>query len=223
MPSGRTENVFSGHTAAVTCGRFLPDGKRLITGSEDGSLIVWDPRTSAVVHKLSQNDGRFKLNGGVTCVAVNYSSSAAIVGGAEGGLRIINLTNGQVVQNLESHAEDGSVEAVAWSPGTVGSVGLWISAGTDGKVKVFEVNNGSLRWTGEHEDAITSLALHPASTHLLTTGSVDRTSKTWDLRTGRLQQTSIGHTDVVHAVAVSSDGKLIASGSDDGTARVFAI
>lgn len=145
--------VFSGHTLGVTCGRFLPDGKHLITGSEDGSFIIWDPKTSSPVHKLSSTDGRFRLEDGITCLASNGTGSAAIVGGADGGLRIVNLTNGQMLSSLEGHGteEGSSVEAVAWSPGTPGSVGLWISVGTDKKVRVFEASNGSVRWTGEHE------------------------------------------------------------------------
>lgn len=148
-------NVFSGHTGPVTCGRFLPDGKRLITGSEDGSFIIWDPKTSSPVHKLSSNDGRFRMEGGVTALAFNGNGTSAIVGGADGGLRIVNLTNGQMLSVLEGHEEDNSVEAVAWFPGPVGSAGLWISAGTDKKVKVFEASNGSVRWTGSHDVGLT--------------------------------------------------------------------
>lgn len=145
--------VFSGHTASVTCGKFLPDGKKFITGSEDGSFIIWDPKTSSQLHKLSSQDGRFRLEDGITCLAVNGLGTSAIVGGADGGLRIVNLTNGQMLLSLEGHGTDGgsSVEAVTWSSGTPGSVGLWISVGTDKKVKVFEASNGSVRWSGEHD------------------------------------------------------------------------
>lgn len=153
VPSGRNMAVFSGHTSSVTCGKFLPDGKRLITGSEDGSFIIWDPKNVTPVHKLTSTDARFRLEDGITCLAVNGAGTSAIVGGADGGLRIVNLTNGQLLRSLEGHeSETGtSVEAVAWSQGTPGSAGLWVSVGTDKKVKVFEASNGSVRWTGEHE------------------------------------------------------------------------
>lgn len=150
--------VLAGHTAAVTCGQFLPDGKRIITGSEDGSFIIWDPKTSQPVHKLTPTDARFRMEDGITCLASNGTGSAAIVGGADGGLRIVNLTNGQMLQALEGHGTaegENSTEAVAWSQGTAGSAGLWISVGTDKKVKVFEASNGSVRWTGEHEVSVT--------------------------------------------------------------------
>jgi len=40
VPSGQTMQVFSGHTGPVQAGTFTPDGKRLLTASEDGSLIL---------------------------------------------------------------------------------------------------------------------------------------------------------------------------------------
>lgn len=220
-------NVFSGHIAPVTCGKFLPDGKRLLTASEDSTLIVWDPKSSTPVHKLTSSDGRFKLEGGITSIAFNAAGSVAIIGGAAGEVRIVNLTSGQIVTSLENHAEDGSIEAVAWSPGSAGSTGLWVSVGTDKTIKVFESSNGALRWKNDtsHLDAITSLVLHPVANnlHLVSTASVDRTVKTWNLLTGQLLKSYSGHTDVIHTVNISSDGKHLITGSDDGTARVFEV
>jgi ribosome assembly protein SQT1 len=49
--SGRTllAQVFSGHSGAVRCGRFAPDGKTVVTGGgeNDATLRVWDPKTGA--------------------------------------------------------------------------------------------------------------------------------------------------------------------------------
>lgn len=46
-------NVFSGHSSSVTTGQFTPDGKRIVSGSEDTSLIVWDPKTSNLIYNIS--------------------------------------------------------------------------------------------------------------------------------------------------------------------------
>lgn len=37
--------VLSGHSADVTCGGFTPDGRTIYTGSMDGSLRLWSPKT----------------------------------------------------------------------------------------------------------------------------------------------------------------------------------
>jgi WD40 repeat protein len=46
-------NLFSGHSSSVTAGQFTPDGKKIVSGSEDSSLIVWDPKNCATIFKLS--------------------------------------------------------------------------------------------------------------------------------------------------------------------------
>jgi len=38
-----------GHTGTVTCVAFSPDGARIVTGSEDTTLKVWDTRTGQEV------------------------------------------------------------------------------------------------------------------------------------------------------------------------------
>jgi len=52
--NGQVMQVFSGHTAPVTCGGFTPDGKAVITGSEDSTIIIWDPKTGAAVTKFTR-------------------------------------------------------------------------------------------------------------------------------------------------------------------------
>ena len=42
--SGACMRVFAGHDGAVLCGGFTCDGKKIVSGSADGSLRVWNPR-----------------------------------------------------------------------------------------------------------------------------------------------------------------------------------
>ncbi len=46
--------VFTGHSGAVACGSFTPDGKLLVTGGStgDASLRVWNPRTGECTHTI---------------------------------------------------------------------------------------------------------------------------------------------------------------------------
>lgn len=45
--------VFAGHEGEVTCGGFEGGGKLLVSGSEDGSVRLWSPKTGSAVHVFS--------------------------------------------------------------------------------------------------------------------------------------------------------------------------
>lgn len=72
------------------------------------------------------------------------------------------------------------------------------------------------------QDAVTSLSFSPHTPTFLT-GSADKTLKLWDYRTGTCLRTLLGNRDIVHAVAVSRDGRIAISGSEDGTVRTFRL
>lgn len=109
-------NVFAGHSGPVACGSFTPNGKNIVTGSEDGSIIIWDPKTAASVHRIDgTSDARFDLGGGVHSLAINADSTLAVCGGANGQAILVNLANGTPLAQL-AHAD---AKAAAGAPAPV--------------------------------------------------------------------------------------------------------
>jgi WD40 repeat protein len=45
--------------------------------------------------------------------------------------------------------------------------------------------------------------------------------KVWDLHTGQLRRTLEGHTNFARGVAITADGRLVVSTSDDNTLKVW--
>ena len=73
------------------------------------------------------------------------------------------------------------------------------------------------------QDAITSLVAHPSpKNHLITSGSADKTLKTWDARTGKLIKEHKGHNGPIHSAALGPNGSVVVSAGDDGVCLVFA-
>ena len=69
-----------------------------------------------------------------------------------------------------------------------------------------------------HNGFITSVAM---SKDTIVSGSHDETVRMWNAKTGACEKTLKGHTKVVSAVAISSDGATIVSGLRDGTIRFW--
>ena len=55
----------------------------------------------------------------------------------------------------------------------------------------------------------------------LATAGADGTARIWDLSSGQVALTSMGHSAMINMVAFSPDGSRLATASDDGTARVW--
>ncbi|KAG2074258.1 ribosome biogenesis protein Sqt1 [Suillus decipiens] len=223
LPSGNTMQVFAGHSGPVQCGEFTPDGKRIVTASEDGTLMYWDPRSSTPLFKLSPQDARFDLEN-ITSLAINASSTLAVVGGTSGSVRVVSLSKGEVVGALGGHAEGESIEAVQFVDlaGTGSSPGVVVTGGTDGKACVWDLTTMRLRATLEHQDAVTSLLTHPApKSHLIVSASADNTLRTWDARTGALVKEHTGHHGPILSASLGLQGSIVVSGGDDSACLVF--
>lgn len=223
LPSGNTMQVFAGHSGPVQCGEFTPDGKRIVTASEDGTLMYWDPRSPTPLFKLSPQDARFDLEN-ITSLAINASSTLAVVGGTSGSVRVVSLSKGEVVGALGGHAEGDSVEAVQFVDlaGTGSSPGVVVTGGTDGKACVWDLTTMRLRATLTHRDAVTSLLTHPApKSHLIVSASADNTLRTWDARTGALVKEHTGHRGPILSASLGLQGSVVVSGGDDSACLVF--
>lgn len=249
VPSGNNMQVFSAHTETSTAGYFTPNGKLLITTSADSSVAVYDPRSPEPLLRLAphqtQNYGRFEE--GLTALAVAPASNLFAIGGADGGIRIINLPDGKVVGRLPGHAQGESIEGLAFMDilGLAGPEGdgstkglLLVSCATDGKAIVWDVTTGKPRAEIQHEDVVTSITPHPAPRRwLFTTGSADKTLKTWDARQGALIASHKGHAGTINGLAVGKapegwqvpegdedkGGNVVVSAGDDGAVLVWRV
>jgi ribosome assembly protein SQT1 len=96
---------------------------------------------------------RFGMSGGITAAATNPSSTIAVVGGAEGELRVINISKGEVVGILEGHKAGESVEAIEfvdWTGTAAGNASIVVTGATDGQVCVWDLTSMKLRSSMTH-------------------------------------------------------------------------
>jgi WD40 repeat protein len=110
---------------------------------------------------------------------------------------------------------DGKVNALAYSPD-----GKWLaSAGADAVIRLWdaETGKGGFELKG-HQGAIQGLAFVPAGegkpAQVLISAGFDKTIRFWDLKTGQELNHVINHPEVPATLAVSPDGKLLASGGN---------
>ena len=91
--------------------------------------------------------------------------------------------------------------------------------------KIIQKNNVKkqfVKYLAAHGEDIFSAAWSPNGKHIVT-GSMDKTIKINEVKTGLCLQTLVGHLDPVRSVAYSLNGKHIASTSDCGVIKIWGV
>jgi WD40 repeat protein len=200
-------------SASVLSAALSPDGHRIVSGSADDTLRLWDADTGQPIG--GPLTGHTDM---VASVAFSPDGHHIVSGSNDRTLRLWNADTGQPIgAPLTGHT--GAVNGVAFSPD-----GHRIVSGSDDRtLRLWNADTGQpigQPFTG-HTEAVNGVAFSPDG-HRIVSGSDDRTLRLWNADTGQpIGAPLTGHTDTVNGVAFSPDGHRIVSGSYDRTLRLW--
>jgi ribosome assembly protein SQT1 len=210
--SGVSLNVFGGHAGPVNAAKFTPDGTKIVTVGEDGSLRVWGPKTGK---SLSVISGHPFHEAGINCLQISQDSTMALTGGQDNVACISNLVTGKVKLTLKGH--DDGVEDVAWVQGNP-----WAVTGSlDSKIGIWDLNTGNIRQFIENGAAgITSVQ---CIGNTIFTSDTAGYIRAWDVRSSNNIQTIRASNETILAFDVLAEKKLIATAGDDALVKLFKL
>ncbi len=202
--------VLTQHNTIVNTVAISPNNRFVASGDYRGGVRITPFQASdgpAIVTRTA--DG-----GPVNSIAWNPRGDMFYSGGYDGCVRTWQ-SDGTCTSTFDAH--HGPIKSLAWSAST----GLLIAGSSDGSLSAW--NNGQEAWRATTDDLVLVNAVACADeAGLVVSASRDLRVRIWDAATGALIETlGQGHRKSVKAVAVSSDGKLILTGSYDGTAIVW--
>jgi WD40 repeat protein len=242
--------TIAGHHGFVTAVAITPDGQQLVSGSDDGTIALWDLTTGRLL--LSFHGHEAEISGLVVTAPGEFIVSAAY----DRTVKCWDLTSGRLVSAYTGHEDWVSALALGSDARTV------LSGALDGALHLWDLVTGKLiARLPEHDDAVTAVAMVPgrqlglsssadctvifwdlkrrktidllaegnvptamavtaSGSHALV-GAVDGNLKIWDLATGRLAWDLPGHRNWITSVAVTTDYRLVVTGSRDGTLKLW--
>ncbi|MEF3116676.1 hypothetical protein [Streptomyces chrestomyceticus] len=184
---------------------FRPDGRALATGSEDGTVRVWDPATGRPLGTLTGHRGK------VASLAFRPDGHTLLIATDEGTVWLGDTRTGQVRATPVRHRDQG---APVLSPDgrTVAS------ADAQDTVRLYDIATGRVRAAlpGSHA----AKAFSPDG-RTLVTSALDTSVRLWDTTTADAGLTLAHHGEETASLAFSRDGRTLATGGADGGVRLW--
>ena len=204
FPGIRLKRILRGHKDCIGLLQWSPDGKRIASPSFDGTIRIWDAHTGDVLHELRGHDDW------VFCAAWSPDGRVIASGSRSRLIGLWDSTDGKHIGTLEGHAN--SVFNLAW----IRNGKVIVSAAADRRTKEWDVENRRefKQLAGEFP-----IAVSPNGSLLAGCGgSVIHVYHLFreDVHK-RLEQSG------VWTIAWSSDGRILASGGERGTIRVWDV
>jgi WD40 repeat protein/serine/threonine protein kinase len=223
--SGNLLRSLRGHAGSVSSIAFDEGGRRLISGGNDGTVRLWD------VDAGVQKTVLWRHHRSVTSVAFRPGADQAVAGvfaplesllNGQIEIKQWDLAAGRLLRTLY-HRNAFCETSVAFSPD---GRRLVSSTYWGGWVRVWDADKGTetaaFRGPDNSLGAESSLglAVSPADGRIAFSGAYNAVFL-WDPRPSGGVQYFRGHTGQIRGLAFSPDGRWLASGSDDGTLKVW--
>jgi len=206
--TGRELLRIDGHQATVYGLEFSRDGAMLATSGADKAARLWDAATGAEIGRLLGHEKT------VHSVCLTADGRRAVTASQDATVRIWDVASRESLQTLKGHED--RVFHVALAPDETRIA----SASNDGTVRLWRFSDGKMQATLRHPFRVNSVAF-TADSRYVVTATHDGLLRTFTASRGKEVWRGRGHGSAIWTVTSAREGAVVATGSEDGTARLW--
>jgi WD40 repeat protein len=204
---------------------FIPHSGRLVVGSDRGFIGIFDPDTGRLLQRLHGDRtapvGCCATQFRVTQLTPSFSADGRVMATASYGNDVLlwRLRGGRAIGSARRYGPSLGTADVSLSPD--GRTMVVVAVG----IEVVDV--ATLRRTTFLPGATAQSAVArftPDGRYVIGGGGLDGWARLWSTKTWQpVGRTLAGHTGAALAASVSPDGRTVATGSTDGTIRLYDV
>ena len=199
------------HTSQVRKVALSPCGNRIATGGLDSTVILWDARTGAAEHLLGHSQE-------ITSISFSAKGEWLASGSRDGSIRVWDVPTGVLSRTIQEPHKTLKITMVSlhFSPTKKCTLFSIESAGT---IRMWDIDSGE-RKGGMFGGAFATCS--PDGRTIATANAPGgRDLQLIDAESESFRFRMVGHTREVQSACFSQDGSRLASGSSDGTCKVW--
>ncbi|MGD9922582.1 MAG: caspase family protein [Pseudorhodoplanes sp.] len=219
---GRVVSKLKGHEGAIHAVAVSRDGKLVLTGGDDYIIKLWNAGTGTVLRTINAvtKDRFYEATIGIAAAAFSPDGKLIVSGNENKTASIWDAGTGKLVRVLRGHK--GYVSSVEFTPDGK----RILTASDDGTLKLWEAASGRLLRSfgappAQGSNAGISASVLDSDGSRAVSGGDDRMMRVWNTSSGTSSGAYGGHLAEVTTVGFSRDGRLTATGSKDGTTRIW--
>ncbi|MCX6156964.1 MAG: protein kinase [Ignavibacteriae bacterium] len=205
QPIGKEIRKFTEDDDDVRTVCFSPDGKYVLSGSDDCNIRLWDIQSG---NKIRTYIGH---SGSIHSVCFSPDGKNALSGSYDCEIRLWDIQTGETSRVFKGHTR--SVHSVCFSPD--GKYAL--SGSNDYTVRLWDIQSGKeIKKFNGHTDNINVVLISPNGKYILS-GSDDTTLRSWDIETGKEIKTIEIDGEKVLFLKFTENNNIAISASKDNT------
>ena len=211
--------IFQRHQDSVKCISFDNEGRKIVSGSSDGQIFIWE-LDGTVIKNIQAHNGKIW--------SVRFSPCGKFIASAsdDGIVKIWNL-QGQLKYDFPIYQGENNYEKVGVRSVHFTTDGDKLAfASTDGWIEIWQLEKGQpitqIKRFHAHDAGIRTMCFSIDGKTIASASTDDPVIKLWDLD-GNLKHTFKGHKAGIWSVRFSPNGKMLASGSSDLTVKIWHV
>ena len=223
--TGERRATLTDHGDSVFTVAYSPNGASFVSASKDGTILLWDTATYQLKAELTGYSG---------AIAFSPDSSTLAIAGRDRKIRLWDAVSGEHQLTLTEHTNE--VYSLVFNPDGRTFAGI----GGDSTIRLWDAVTGKhLQTITGHTRSVSSISFGTDGSTIATGSgdddgvSGDKIIRIWNMHSGCLQSTfripvgrwlnDYNYRKLIDAVSYSPDGKTLASGSEDGTIRLWDV